>query len=290
MALDPKKLSIVGHLDRCTVRLETDAGSVGTGFFYAATADGQPPGETTPIAALIVTNNHVLDGATRIKMVINARTVEGDETRVGIEEPLFVLSRTRHPGGLDLTSLNMGGVLKGLERQGLTFSGTYLDASVIPTPEKLSEIEPLSDVVMVGYPNGLWDAVHNKPVFRRGVTATHAAIPWNGNPEFLIDTATFGGSSGSPVFAYSTGGYSDGSNFIIGGTRLFLIGVTKAVMVSNVQGEIRMVEIPTQQTPVPSIGLPNNLGVCIQVEALQTLVAEAIKPKPVIPGWAGRLG
>jgi hypothetical protein len=31
---------------------------------------------------------------------------------------------------------------------------------------------------MIGYPNGIWDAKNNLPVIRKGITATHANIPW----------------------------------------------------------------------------------------------------------------
>lgn len=288
--MNSKQLSIVGHLDRCTVRIETDTGNVGTGFFFAATANGMPPGPLDPIAPLIITNNHVIDGASRLKMVLAVRNSNGVESNVGIDEPMSNLWRTKHPNGLDLTSISLVNVLQALEHRGLTFAGTWLDASIMPSTEKLVEIEPLSDVVMVGYPSEAWDKVHNKPIFRRGITASHPAIPWNGNPEFLIDTATYGGSSGSPVFAYSTGGFVEGGNFVIGGTRLLLIGVTRAVMLHTAEGEIRMVDIPAQQKAVPFLALPNNLGVCIQIEALTSLLNEAMKPRPPTLGWSARWG
>jgi hypothetical protein len=60
---------------------------------------------------------------------------------------------------------------------------------------------------MVGYPTGLWDDVHNSPLFRTGSTATHPAVDFQGRPEFVVDLACFPGSSGSPVFAMRSHGY-----------------------------------------------------------------------------------
>ena len=53
---------------------------------------------------------------------------------------------------------------------------------------------------MIGYPIGLIDEYNNKPIVRKGITATTYNIDYNGKKEFLIDIACFPGSSGSPIF------------------------------------------------------------------------------------------
>ena len=58
---------------------------------------------------------------------------------------------------------------------------------------------------MIGYPNGLMDRVHNLPIVRRGTTATHPSIPFNGLRQGLVDIETVGGSSGSPIFIRNDG-------------------------------------------------------------------------------------
>ena len=40
---------------------------------------------------------------------------------------------------------------------------------------------------MIGYPNGLWDKVNGLPFFKRGMTATHPYINYNGREEFVMD-------------------------------------------------------------------------------------------------------
>jgi hypothetical protein len=275
--LEPNQRSVVGLLDRCTVRIETDSGGVGTGFFFAAPKPGTKIDENGQFAPLVITNNHVIGDAKSVKFVLTATDKDGHDVIIGCEEDVSTLGRTKHPNGLDLTSLNISQVMHQLQDKGLTFAGTWLDASVIPTRENLDQLEPLCDVVMIGYPSGIWDRVHNKPVFRRGIAATSPGVAWNGSPEFLIDVATYGGSSGSPVFVFNEGAYSHAGSLTIG-NRLILVGITRAVMLHTSQGEIRMVDIPTQQTPVPVMGLPNNLGVCISVTALGALIEEVLNP------------
>jgi hypothetical protein len=84
-----------------------------------------------------------------------------------------------------------------------------LGKEIIPTAEQLEGLAALEDIVMVGYPIGLWDKVNNMPIIRRGITATHPKLPYNGREEFMIDAACFPGSSGSPVVLYNETGYID---------------------------------------------------------------------------------
>lgn len=78
---------------------------------------------------------------------------------------------------------------------------------------------------MIGYPNGIWDSVNNMPIIRKGITATHPRLNYNGRKKFMIDAACFHGSSGSPVLLFNTGTYAtkDGNTTI--GTRIMLLGI-----------------------------------------------------------------
>ena len=42
-----------------------------------------------------------------------------------------------------------------------------------------SELSAVEEILMIGYPNGLWDAVNNYPLIRRGVTASHPAVDFD---------------------------------------------------------------------------------------------------------------
>jgi hypothetical protein len=52
------------------------------------------------------------------------------------------------------------------------FSCPLADA-LIPNQQTLDNLSTLEDVLMVGYPIGLWDSAHNLPILRRGVTVSH---------------------------------------------------------------------------------------------------------------------
>jgi len=54
-------------------------------------------------------------------------------------------------------------------------------------------------LLVIGYPRGFSDDVHNLPVFRQASVASVYPIPFQGNPYFLIDSELHPGTSGSPV-------------------------------------------------------------------------------------------
>ncbi|MEE9457348.1 MAG: serine protease [bacterium] len=56
-----------------------------------------------------------------------------------------------------------------------------------------------ADVLVLGYPLGIYDTVNNLPIARNAVIASAYDIPFEGAPYFLIDSWLHVGSSGSPV-------------------------------------------------------------------------------------------
>lgn len=57
------------------------------------------------------------------------------------------------------------------------------------------------DVLIVGFPLGFHDTLHNLPVVRRATIASSFSHPFKGEPYFLTDARLHRGSSGSPVIA-----------------------------------------------------------------------------------------
>jgi hypothetical protein len=107
------------------------------------------------------------------------------------------------------------------------------------------------------------------PVSRRGVTATHPNLDYEGRREFMIDAACFPGSSGSPVFLYNVGGWADRQgNMMMGGIRVKLLGAPYAGPQHTAEGDIHIVNVPTQQKPVALSRIPNNLGLVIKASRL----------------------
>ena len=111
------------------------------------------------------------------------------------------------------------------------------DKSIIATRPKLETLSALEELVMVGYPIGLWDFKNNLPIFRRGYTASHPAIDFNKNGIGVVDMACFPGSSGSPIYILNENGYSDkNGNTYLGAKRIILIGILYAGPQYNAQG------------------------------------------------------
>ena len=104
----------------------------------------------------------------------------------------------------------------------------------------------------MGYPNGLWDQKNNRPIARKGITATHPGINYNGKQEFLIDVACFPGSSGSPVLLYNPCNYIDRMDNCFSKPRVKFLGILRA-------GPVHIIR-PLKDI---TIKMPNNLGMVI---------------------------
>lgn len=138
------------------------------------------------------------------------------------------------------------------------------------TEKQKEELCAIEDVLMIGYPNGIWDSVNNMPIFRKGTTATNPLIDYNGKKEIMIDIAAFPGSSGSPVLIFNEGGYRDKKgNMYWGNSRIILLGVLYAGPQATATGEIIMT--PNIQRPIAVSHIPNNLGLVIKSERILEL-------------------
>lgn len=82
------------------------------------------------------------------------------------------------------------------------------------------------DLMVVGFPGGLSDAVHNLPLARNASLASYYRFHFNGMPCMLVDSRLHPGTSGSPVFTKpvfnarrpdgSSTTYSRGKTYLIG--------------------------------------------------------------------------
>lgn len=236
----------------------------GTGFFMNLCVDGDR------LVPVIVTNKHVVAGALTGKFCLTLRKVTENLPDIGkfrfFELPNFSKFWFYHPE-LDLAVMPIHPLLVEAEKNGDVFFFAPLTPDLIPSPEELADMPALQEVVMVGYPNGIWDSLNNQPIFRKGITATHPDLKYKGKPEFLIDAACFHGSSGSPVFIVDIGIITTRSKgTVLGPSRVKLLGVLYGGPQHIATGEVITVEIGTKD--VARMAIPNHLGNVIASRAL----------------------
>ena len=261
-----KEPSISDQLLMTTVRIEcvysNGKNGTGTGFFLNLFTETS--GNIFPI---LITNKHVIRDAVRGRLILPFKVGPlGTELKgryiLEIEE--FETPWICHPDEqVDLCAMPFSTPYQMMLEEKKEPYIKWLDTNLIPTQEAFSNFTPMEDVIMIGYPIGLWDAHNNLPIIRRGITATPPAIDYNGRREFMIDAACFPGSSGSPVLIHNTGGYFDGKDIVIG-VRTKLLGVLYSGPIYNVNGEIKVCEIPTANVVYSRTGIHINLGLVIK--------------------------
>lgn len=275
------KISPSEALAYSTVRIECDtpAGvSTGTGFYFAFKQE-------KGFIPAIVTNKHVIEGSStgRFHMHLRQNGVAQPKTHMRFDVTDFQKLWIGHPNpSVDLAVMPIGGLLQRAESQGKKPYYIPFSKEILASPEDLANLVAIEEVVMVGYPNGIWDHVNNMPVFRRGVTATHPNFNYCGKQEFMIDAACFPGSSGSPVLLYNMGNFSDREGNLHVGTRIKLLGVLYAGPQHTATGDIVVQNIPTASKPMAISRIPNNLGMVIRASRLndfEPILNSLLKPQ-----------
>jgi len=263
------KLSHSEQLSFTTVRieceLESGKESVGTGFFFSFDRR-----EDVYVPA-IITNKHVVKGAKRGAFHVTLKDDNG-EPQVGNVERIILEDFEKcwvpHPDNdVDLCAMPLAPLLEKADEVGKKPFLVAFETWMIPDGKLLDQLAPLEELVMVGYPIGLWDETNNMPIMRRGTAATHPNLDYNGTREFLIDMACFPGSSGSPVLLWNYGIFSGKSGPMMG-NRIQLLGILYAIPVHTIEGEMTVAPVPTQMQPTPVSDIPTNLGFVIKAERL----------------------
>lgn len=255
--------------------------SSGTGYIYLFCEEN---GRSLPC---VVTNKHVVRGAKRGVFHLTLKNEDGTPS-LGKHEAVtlenFESYCIFHPSqSVDLVAFPIGHILDNATKDGRSYYYMPLGKSLIADQTLLNSLSPMEDIVMIGYPNGLWDEKHNLPIIRKGITATHPRLKLNGKPEFLIDAACFPGSSGSPVFLANIGSYiSANGDICMGSSRIALLGTLYAGPQHSTTGEIVIVDVPTDTKSIAVGMIPNNLGYVIQ--AIELLVLEECVRKTLTPG------
>jgi hypothetical protein len=263
-------LSPSEQLAHCTVRIEVETPQgvrgTGTGFFYRFADNGRQ------YVPAIVASRHLVQGAHTGRFHVLLAGADGNPDYAARE--VFRLEQFQqywvpHPDpAIDLCAMPVGPLVTAAQQAGKEFFYLTVDHSLLPTDAQLADLTAMEDVVVIGYPNGLWDQEHNMPVIRRGITASHPRLDWNGRPEFLVDGACVAGSSGSPVFLFNMGSYASRSRGLITSrSRIKLLGVLHATPQQTPTGELRIVPVPTVEHALAM----GSVGVVVKARKLNEL-------------------
>lgn len=262
------------HTTRIRARTPDGREPLGTGFFFAHYIPG-----TNKVMNFVVTNKHVVEGAFVASFLLHlGERKNGAFVPAGrsIDIELFNLGERvfGHPDpNVDLCLIPFSDAITWIKEQhDATPYFLPVDKERVATPAVLTELTAVEDILMIGYPNGLWDEVNNYPIIRRGLTATHPAVNFKGKPEGVIDIAALPGSSGSPVLIVNEGGYMQGGDFIVGSSRVWFLGVLYAGPQMTAEGSIVIKDVPTVQLPFAQINLMMHLGYYIKASQVDALV------------------
>lgn len=235
-------MSLSEKLIRTTVRIECEGPGwrgTGTGFFFNFCKRGD-----VSIPAIVM-NRHVVRDATSMAFLVNVSNGPGAgptrrmTVRMGDAEHRWI----PHPDpDVDLCVLPIAPLQQACP-PGYQLSLQAFETSNIPSQAEVDKLSYIDEVTMIGYPNGLWDEINNLPIVRRGITATPYRFDYQGRSEFVIDSACYPGSSGSPVMIYNEGAFASASGITFG-SRLYLLGVLYSGPVRNVEGRIVMSSEP----------------------------------------------
>jgi len=265
--------SLADQLPHVTVQIECEqsSGSISYGTGFIINLEFPDYGYRAPI---VITNKHVIRGAQRGNIRFTEKDENGNPSfgnliHVPIEN--FQSMWFNHPNeNIDLAAAPIASILTSIN-DGLGKQAYYraLSENDIADEVYLNQLNAIEDIIMIGYPNGLWDAKNNMPVVRRGITATPPFLEFEGRPEFLIDCACFRGSSGSPILLFNWGSYAGKEGGITIGSRLQLLGVLYAGPQFTAEGDIQIAQAPTAERFVSRSHIPMNIGNCIKASQLK---------------------
>lgn len=203
--------------------------NIGTGFLF------QKDLGNNIIVPLLITNKHVVTAiaqATNIGVLDFRLSTPNNEpsnlfTNIRIEN--FSLNFIMHPNPMvDLCALNLAPWFNLYTQNNTNLFVRYIPERLIPNDEELKELDCIEEIFMVGYPRGFSDNVNGYPIFRRGTTASHPYIDFQGKREFLADITNVGGSSGSPVFLRKANFLDKNNNTVLGTGYFYFMGIAFA--------------------------------------------------------------
>ena len=253
-----------------------------TGFFITFIT---PVGERL----CLITNRHVLEGKEKMSVYMNAKDANGnpiDDKYIALQ---YIFSSLKegvnyyfHPRinqvtgePYDLCVIPFGDIIPALEAQSNTplYYKSFREEHLMTNTNK-STLDSIEDIIMVGYPCGIWDKVNNRPIIRKGITATDPKVDYMNSQMFLIDCACIQGSSGSPVLQYKDGlkaKVENGTLNLSDGIDYMLLGIQQSIPTKNLEARIDSSSGTTTTLQTGEkiyVPIPINLGYILKAELL----------------------
>jgi hypothetical protein len=162
-------LSISEQLTYSTVRIEcelkTGGISTGTGFFFNFHEDTT----NNTHVPVVVTNKHVIKNAAKGKLIITKANEKGEP----VDTQHFTLAfdnfesfwRLHPEADVDLCAMSIAPFVNEAAKRGDKLFYIPFTKNLLPTDKHKEELTAIEDVLMIGYPNGIWDSVNNMPIF-----------------------------------------------------------------------------------------------------------------------------
>jgi hypothetical protein len=247
---------------------------VGTGFFLRYERETGHGPRAFPV---LVTNKHVLKDALDIRILFHRADVSTEHRKPSTnwdyihQHDIPAEWIDHHDDDIDLCALPLAPLIRKQDEKGDHLYWMEIGENLIPTDEALSELRVMEHVVMVGYPDGLYDEEHGFPIFRHGMTAAHPHVDYNGEPTGAVDIAMVGGSSGSPILGYRPD--IDYSAYLLRPNYPILLGVLTSGPTVTEEGEFKIADLPTVSVPQFSVEteLFMHLGYYVKARELWSL-------------------
>ncbi len=235
-----------------TVRVENEWGKGGTGFLIIRRID------PTRGKIFLVTNKHVVhtdpqlrEKAAFLTVYLNVRekdgTVAGKSFPVPLAEDNQRLWREHSDPNVDVFAVDVTALIQsqpGIENRGADYS-----LFALPPILKEEDITEGEEVLILGYPLGLFHTRVHSPLVRQGIVSTKIGekirlrLPSPEGyrrveiPAFLVDAAIIPGSSGSPVVLKPSIGRKVRNRIDMATATPYLLGIVSATETASVKME-----------------------------------------------------
>lgn len=258
-----------------TVRIKTSipgGTSTGTGFIFEYSHNGH-------LYPFLVSNKHVVENS--IEGWLEFNLADGEAPDLGnihtihyndFKKQWFFHSNPE----IDVAVSPFGPIINEMAKNNVTIFYRSISNNLVPSEEVNKEINAIEDVIIVGYPNGLYDTKHLLPIVRKGITATPANIDFENQPKFIIDASIFPGSSGSPVFICNEGSFTKQGNVYVG-SRIIFLGIVASVYVRSEFNKLELIQIPTQEIPGVRSCQMLDLGVVYKSSCIVEAIEQFLK-------------